>query len=101
MPELHNDLHSMPVVLWWKIGEQDDAIDLIKGIKTEYMKSRLELIVILSRIRQSLFPEFAKFCRILDTRTEGEDIAIRISGPREHIRKLLDKYPDIKTTIVI
>ena len=29
MPKLHNDLHFMPVVIWWKIGKEDDATDLI------------------------------------------------------------------------
>ena len=99
--QIDNCRKRYPGSIWISAANSNGVGELIKGIKIEYMKSRLELIVNLSRIRQSLFSEFAKFCRILNTRTEGEDIVIRISGPREHIRKLLDKYPDIKTTIVI
>lgn len=34
LPELYDDLHAMPVVLWWEIEKQDNALELIKGVKT-------------------------------------------------------------------
>lgn len=34
LPELHDDLHTMPVVLWWKIQKEQSAIHLIKGAKS-------------------------------------------------------------------
>ncbi len=33
LPELHDDLHEMPVVLWWRIQKEGDALLLIKGRK--------------------------------------------------------------------
>ncbi len=33
LPELYDDLHTMPVVIWWKVQKADDALDLIKGKK--------------------------------------------------------------------
>lgn len=38
LPELHNDLHYMPVVVWWKIQKSGNPIDLIKGTKTASTK---------------------------------------------------------------
>ena len=38
LPELHNDLHEMPVVLWWKIQKSNNALELIKGVKTASKK---------------------------------------------------------------
>jgi len=36
LPELYDDLHTMPVVIWWKVQKADDALGLIKG---KYKKS--------------------------------------------------------------
>ncbi|MCH8744432.1 MAG: hypothetical protein IIB31_02150 [Chloroflexi bacterium] len=38
MPELYDDLHTMPVVLWWKILKEIDALGLAKpDIKSNWL----------------------------------------------------------------
>jgi len=51
LPELYDDLHTMPVVIWWKVQKADDALDLIKGKKTAYKPF---LYVVISSCKNAL-----------------------------------------------
>ncbi len=57
LPELHDDLHTMPVVLWWKIEKEGNAIDLIKRTKTSSDK----IINYVNKQKEKLNDDFTDF----------------------------------------
>lgn len=57
LPELYDDLHTMPVVYWWKILKEIDALSLIMHTKTTSKK----IVNQVNKQREKLNDDFTNF----------------------------------------
>ena len=57
LPELYDDLHTMPVVYWWKILKEIDALSLIMHTKTTSKR----IVNQVNKQREKLNDDFTNF----------------------------------------
>ena len=57
LPELYDDLHTMPVVYWWKILKETDALSLIMHTKTTSKR----IVNQVNKQREKLNDDFTNF----------------------------------------